>query len=424
MIHFVIVMAVLAATHFFCFALISEFKYSVKKMVWIYTVSAIMFIGLLVLICLLLDKKGPAVLATGYLVTIILCFFVFIFTSTDPIYKKVFLYITYCNIFCILWGATDIFCMHLCTDMSQLQILYIKNMIRTVLTIPLAIFYMKCCRSMIRNIPVIEKQTWAALSLTSVLFLGVFSFLITKGYKLIFTEVNYFVLFATFCVIYASVLWLVFGNIQQMSRESKIKLINQKAKYLQNELEIARQNESITNQIKHDYRHHMLNIASMLQNGDVDHAIAYIDAYNAHLNVTVRKNICPNVIVNAILTSFAQTASNAGIDFSASADTPEASVIEDTDFVVILSNLLENAVNECKQCHFERKMRINIRTVEKKTVIVCSNSCREGIEIVGHSIKNKGVGIDSILTACRKYKGDINYKYENGILTACVILNA
>lgn len=66
------------------------------------------------------------------------------------------------------------------------------------------------------------------------------------------------------------------------------------------------------------------------------------------------------------------------------------------DFVAILSNLLENAVNGCSECRSGGEIKVNIRTVADKTVIVCSNPCRADIQIENNMIKNRGIGIASI----------------------------
>ena len=42
------------------------------------------------------------------------------------------------------------------------------------------------------------------------------------------------------------------------------------------------------------------------------------------------------------------------------------------DFVAILSNLLENALNGCKECNSGGEIKVNIRSVADKTVSVCS----------------------------------------------------
>ena len=67
---------------------------------------------------------------------------------------------------------------------------------------------------------------------------------------------------------------------------------------------------------------------------------------------------------------------------------------------------------------------MNLRTVDAKTVIVCSNPCKDDIQIEDGLIRDRGIGISSILAAIRNYDGDIKYTLEGGVLTVCVILNS
>ena len=126
----------------------------------------------------------------------------------------------------------------------------------------------------------------------------------------------------------------------------------------------------------------------------------------------------------ALLNSFYNKAQNSGISLSVKADTKEDTSISDMDFVAVLSNLLENAINGCIECKSDGKIDVNIRTVADKTVILCSNPCRKDISLENNMIKNRGIGISSMLSAIRKYDGDISYSFDNGILTACIILNS
>ena len=88
------------------------------------------------------------------------------------------------------------------------------------------------------------------------------------------------------------------------------------------------------------------------------------------------------------------------------------------DFVAILSNLLENALNGCKECGSQGEIRVDIRTVTDKVVIVCSNPCKPDLAIENGMLHNRGTGIESVVLAVRKYDGDIRYELEDGYLTA------
>lgn len=104
------------------------------------------------------------------------------------------------------------------------------------------------------------------------------------------------------------------------------------------------------------------------------------------------------------------------------ADTPENTAVADMDFVAILSNLLENAINGCAECGAHGEIKVNIRTNKGKLVIVCSNPCKPDLVIEDDIIKPKGTGIESILMAVDKYDGNIRYRLERGIVTVSIVL--
>ena len=176
--------------------------------------------------------------------------------------------------------------------------------------------------------------------------------------------------------------------------------------------------------IRHDFRHHNQNLESMLQKGEIQEALRYLKQYNDSLDAAKLNDFCPNITVNAILNSFCKKAQKNGISVSVEADTKDDISISDMDFVAVLSNLLENAVNGCMECKADGEIKVNIRTVADKTVIVCSNPCRQDISIENNMIQNRGIGIAGMLSAIRKYDGDVKYSYNNGNLTVCIILNS
>lgn len=208
-----------------------------------------------------------------------------------------------------------------------------------------------------------------------------------------------------------------------MDYETKTELIGKNKKYLEGQLALAKENELTARTIRHDFRHHNQNIAALLQKGDIKEALRYVEQYDESLGAAAPKEFCPHSTVNAILSSFYIRAQKDGISVLASADTPEESPIADMDFVAILSNLLENAWNGCRECGSGGEIRVNIRSVADKTVIVCGNSCRSDLAIEDGMLRKRGTGIDSIVLAVKKYDGDIHYELKDGFLTACVILN-
>lgn len=424
MIHLAAGMVILVLTHVFCLAVMTERKYSIRKTALIYAVFSVLFIGLTLAVFALFGSGSPNTAFTSFSSTILMAFFMFILTSADAFCKKLFLFISYSNLFCIFFCIAILVCNVLFPGLSETGTLYARNLVRTLLYLFAVLVYLKFLRPYVRAVPGTKKRTWYSISLVSTLFLAIFTsfvILLYAGYE---REGKEIFLFAAVVLLYCSVLWVIFGTIRYMSDENKMELIGKNAEYLQGQLALAKENELAAKTIRHDFRHHNHNIAALLQKGDIQEALRYMEQYDESLDAAKPKEFCPHATVNAILSSFYIRAQKEGIAVSVSADTPEESLVADMDFVAILSNLLENALNGCKECGSQGEIRVDIRTVADKVVIVCSNPCKPGLVVENGMLQKRGTGIESIVLAVRKYGGDIRYELENGSLTVCIILNA
>ena len=422
MIHIFAAMVLLGISHLFSFGAMTELKYSVRKTALIYLGYFVMFVSF-VMLSYAVWGDSPGYYAAAYTSTIVVAFFVFILTSADSLCKKIFLFISYSNVFSMYVCISLVLCSIFLKGAPEIVVYYARNIIRTILFIPTALIYIRFLRPSVRAVSGNRRKTWYSISIVSVLFLVIFAlFLVIFNSEYAHIS-KYIPFFAISVLIYASILWVVFAIIRLMIDESNAELINQNVMYLQGRLKTARENELAAKTVRHDFRHHNRNIAAMLKKGEIKEAIKYLEQYDSSLDETKMNDFCPNITVNAILNSFYNKAKNNGISVSVKADTREEISVKDMDFVAILSNLLENAVNGCLECESRGEIRVDIRSVEDKAVIVCSNPCRRDIAIENNMIKNRGIGISSMLSAIRKYDGDISYSLDDGILTVCIILN-
>lgn len=423
MIHMIAAWILLGISHLISFWAMTEPKYSERKTVLIYSVFCTAFVCLVTLSYVMLGESS-GYYAAAFTSTIVMSFFVFVLTSADPLCKKVFLFISYANVFSIFVCVSLALCSVLFKNADEIVIYYARNIIRTVLFIPAAWVYIRFLRPSVRYVSGKHRKTWYSISVVSVLFLAVFALFLVIFHSEYRNIGRYIPFFAIFVLIYAAILWVIFGTIESMIDESNAELINQNVAYLEGQLKTAKQNELAAKTVRHDLRHHNQNIMSMLKNGEIQEAVKYLEEYNDSIKTQKMNEFCPHITVNAILSSFYNKAKDNGISVSVKADTQEDTSITDMDFVAVLSNLLENAVNGCIECKSDGEIKVNIRSVADKTVIVCSNPCKNDVLIENNMIKNRGIGISSMLSAIRKYDGDIKYSTDNGILTVCIVLNS
>lgn len=421
MIHNIISYILLGVTHAIAFWTMTEREFSVKMTAAIYSLFSVIFSAIPAVLNIVFGEN-PVFYTIGYISTIAFAFIVFVLASSDPICKKLFLFVSYANVFSILGTLSVVISVNLFKGLPELAVNYARNIIRTVLFIPMIFIYIRYLRPAVRIVSGKRRKTWYSISLVSLLFLIIFAMFMIVFYSGYGNAKVYLPLFVISVLLYAAVLSVIFGTVRSMINESNAELTRQNVIYLQNQLENAKENELYNKTVRHDIRHHNNNVAAMLKSGDIKGALKYIEEYNLSLDSFKQTEFCPHVTVNAILNSFYSKATSDGIKVSVSADTKPDIGVSDTDLVAILSNILENAINGCKESGKKKEVSVNIKTVSDKTVIVCSNPCKDGLEVENLMIKQKGIGISSILISARKYNGDISYRLDSGKLTVCVIL--
>ena len=287
-------MTLLGISHFLFFWVMTEHKYSRSKTALIYSGFVVLFVCLTMLIYTMFGNS-IGYFSIAFTSTIVVAFLIFLFTSADPICKKVFLFISYANAFCIFVCISLMLCRVLFKGAPNIFVYYARNITRTVLFLPMAYVYVRFFRPSVRAVSGQRRKTWYSISTVSFLFLVIFALFVMIFYGKYERIGDYAPFFAVSVLIYASILWVIFGTIKSMIDESNTELINQNISYLQGQLKTAKENELSAKTVRHDFRHHNQNIEAMLKKGEIDEALRYLQQYNDSLDEIKPNDFCPNI---------------------------------------------------------------------------------------------------------------------------------
>lgn len=119
---------------------------------------------------------------------------------------------------------------------------------------------------------------------------------------------------------------------------------------------------------KHDVRHHISLIREYVSKGELDALLRYLDGYNDSLPDESLIRFCENPAANAVLLYFAQQAKDNDIDYIVQADIPGDIFVSDTDISVLFGNLIENAIDACKEESGDDR-KIDIRAMLKGSTL-------------------------------------------------------
>lgn len=180
--------------------------------------------------------------------------------------------------------------------------------------------------------------------------------------------------------------------------------------------------------IRHDMRHHMRVLGSMLEEERYGLAREYLNEYVQETEKTEIMPLCPNHVVDLVVRRFYELAEEAGVTVKTECAVPGKSWIQDVDMCTILGNLLENAYHACKlqQCG-EKYISLQVRVYEHEAMFLLENSCREGAyseeDMVYAGVpKGGGRGTLSIEAVARKYGGMAKFVKEGPVFRSSILM--
>ncbi len=185
-----------------------------------------------------------------------------------------------------------------------------------------------------------------------------------------------------------------------------------------------------TREARHNMRHHLNTLQTLAERGEWKALTDYLaQAKDSVPDTTL--NLCENTAADAVACHYAILFQNNHIPFSIEFDLPQTLPVSKIDFCLVLSNLLENALeaslhtNPARQnVHAQAYLhsnRILILTVKN----TYDGTIREKNGIFQSSKRpGSGAGTQSVRRIAEKNGGSCRFTYENGVFCAYVMLRS
>ncbi len=409
-----------ALCHVIVIYYMSEHRYSKRKYILFGCLYGVSFVSLM----------GYGYATTGivvfcsYIGIVVLLFLFSCMVSRDCFFKKCFLTISYFCLFSVLDNILRLTVKMFLPQISAPAGYYMVIVLRSAVLLAILALYRRYAVAVLCSLADISHRRWWNLALIALLFyllqasLSVLNALVTIPSRLVL--IAFVVVSIVMCAVYG----VVFSNIRYMKKDSEAALVRQNAEYLSIQLSALQKAEETYRRLRHDMRHHLEVVAEYAKAGDTSAILAYIGEYSIEVSETAVRRYSLNRTINSILSVYDRKAGEGGIVFTVKCNTPAELPVRDIDLIALLGNLLENALHGCQKSQKEQQcIQIRIRVQNSKFIIVCGNTCSDDLKLSGGLPAGRSIGISSILAICQKYGGDLVYKVENGICSACVVLN-
>lgn len=228
--------------------------------------------------------------------------------------------------------------------------------------------------------------------------------------------------------------FLVFAGI---SSASKTISLQYNYKIIENQVELQRQNYKTLHKslsqsyaFKHDIRHHISAIGSMIQQHKYKNALEYIEQFNQNQLSKTLSNLCNNFVADSIIKYYISIAITKNIELKTNLNIPDDIGINSLDLCVVLGNCLENAIEACDKLSSGAKKHIELtsKIIGTHVIFVSTNSFDGKILEIDHVIVSSkqepahGIGLSSIRETVNKYNGNVDIKYTEDTFEIRIIM--
>lgn len=212
-------------------------------------------------------------------------------------------------------------------------------------------------------------------------------------------------------------------------RIEKIALEDQN-KYYQGQINTINNSYKTMRSLRHDIKNYLVVLKSYVEKNEKQKAVTYISSIvNDITNEAKERSNTGNVDIDSILNYKLEEAESKGISISAKAKVPDILNIHSLDIVVILGNLLDNAIEACSKVENDKKIDIIIRYSKNVLFIFTSNTYDGTVQYENGKIvttkkdsHNHGIGLNNIDTVLSKYSGTMAINHTKDTFNVDIIL--
>lgn len=266
-----------------------------------------------------------------------------------------------------------------------------------------------------KSLPVMAEREWLRVVLFPVFSIfTVIALLITSGNIENQRQESVFLAIA-FCL--AGMNLVVFYMIEDiLKRENKIHENEIFRIQVKNQTDMYRSiSENFDKQRKkaHEFKNQIMCIESLIGKKNYGELEEYVRKVSGRLRTEPDYIKTNNIIVNAILNSKYQEMLDKKILFIFKINDLSGLNISDEDIVIILSNLLNNAIEACERCRDRKYVKMKFMKEKDSTVISVRNPYEGELIITDGEIQTSkkqetaehGVGIKNIIDVIERYQG-------------------
>ena len=181
-------------------------------------------------------------------------------------------------------------------------------------------------------------------------------------------------------------------------------------------------------QARHDLRHQLCQLAALAEEGNLEKIKAYLSDAVSRIP-SLELHFCENRAADGVVGYYCALAKRENIPYSVQIDLPECLPVDEIDLCLVLSNLLENALEaSLRTAPARRQIEITAYVHAKRLLLIEVVNAFDGKVNEKNGVflsskrKESGIGIQAVNHIAEKNGGTSTFTHQNGAFSAKVML--
>ncbi|MBU5478288.1 GHKL domain-containing protein [Eubacterium sp. MSJ-13] len=165
--------------------------------------------------------------------------------------------------------------------------------------------------------------------------------------------------------------------------------------------------------ISHEYRNNLLYMSALLEKKEYSKLSEYLKKVSGEYTTGMDIINTNNPVVNVLMNTKYYEAKKAGASFICKINDLSGITMEETDLILVVSNLLNNAIEAVQKCSDNKVVKVKIVIENGKLIVSVRNTYNGKIKKDGDEFKTTkkenselhGIGIKNVIRITEKYHG-------------------
>lgn len=214
---------------------------------------------------------------------------------------------------------------------------------------------------------------------------------------------------------------------RELDANARLRQENQFLHMQSSQYEALRAAIAETRRARHDLRHHFNALSALAERGAWEELRRYLSEAGGNVP-DAELELCENPAVNGVAGHYAALSRRAGVPFTCELDLPQVLPASEMDVCVVLSNLLENALEASASLGARGYIRLRASLRGEKLLLLTVENAyageiteRDGV-LQSAKRQGEGVGLQSVAHIAEKSGGYCRFLHGGGVFTANVML--